>query len=151
MSLHATKRCKVMRVKVDGTNYQAAAGTSVLTSEAIDMQGFESCEAHLCVGTLTSGAVTGLKASQCDTSGGTYADLLGTLVAIADTDDNKMARLEVVQPRERFLKFVTNRATANAVIESLVVILHGSKELPVADDTTVVGSELHISPAEGTA
>lgn len=140
-----------MRVKVDGTNYQAAAGTTVLTSEALDTQGFESVEFDLCVGAITAGAVTSIEIHQCDTSGGTYAALLGSKVTIADTDDNKVVCREISQPRERYLKIVTNRATQNAVVESCVVRFHGAKEMPVSDDATVVGGEIHSSPAEGTA
>ena len=151
MASHNTKNFKVSRIKVDGTNYQAAAGATDLTSEAVDMQGFESCECIVLVGAITSGAVTSLRASQCDTSGGSYADLLGSDVAIADTDDNKAARLEIVSPRERFLKFVTKRATQNAVVEGMIVTQRGARKLPVADASTVVGSEIHVSPAEGTA
>lgn len=152
MSLHQTKHQKVIRLTVDGTNFQAAAGTSDLTSGAVDMQGFESARFLYCLGTITSGAVTSIKAQQCDTTGGSYADLLGTSVTVADTDDNKVVSLEIVQPLERFLKVVIDRGTQNAVVESLVVILSGSKELPIADDsTTVVGSEVHVSPIEGTA
>lgn len=154
MSLHATKTTKVTRLKIDGTNYRKAAGTTdTLVSDAVDMQGFESVEAFLLVGALTATAVTDLRAKQCDTVGGTYADLAGTKVSLtAVTDDNKVAHLEIVQPRERFVKFETNRATANAVLDGLLVIQHRAKEMPVADDaTTIVGSEVHASPAEGTA
>lgn len=152
MSLHQTKHQKVIRLKVDGTNYQAAAGTTDLTSEAVDMANFESARFLYCLGTITSGAVTSIKAQQCDTSGGTYADLLGTSVTVADTDDNKVVSLEIVRPTEQFLKIVIDRGTQNAVVESLVVILSGAKELPIADDSaTVVGSEVHVGVAEGTA
>lgn len=152
MSLHGIKNVKAMRVKIDGTNYRAAAGTSDLTSEAVDTQGAESVECFLLVGTLSAGAVTSLNASQCDTSGGSYADLLGSKVSFTQsTDSDKVARLEIVQPRERFLKFVTLRETGNAVIDGMIVLLHGAKERPVADDATIIGSELHVSPAEGTA
>lgn len=147
-----SKAIKTIRLKVDGTNYTGAAGTSDLTSEAVDMAGFEAARFTCGFGAITSGAVTSTKVQQCDTSGGSYADLAGTAQTVADDDDNQIVITEIVKPRERYLKHVVDRGTQNAVIDFLIVELFGAKKLPVADDSaTVIAREVHVSPAEGTA
>ena len=153
MSVEQTRETLVKRLTIDGTNYRMAAGTTdTLVSDAVDTLGYESIRALLLVGTLTATAVTDLRAKQCDTTGGTYADLLATKVSLtAATHDNKVASLEIIQPRERFLKFETNRATANAVIDGLIVILSNPRKGPVTADGTIIGSEGHVSPIDGTA
>lgn len=141
----------VRRLKVDGTNYTGSAATTDLTSEAVDMQGFE-CAAFICgFGAITSTAVTSVKAQQCDTSGGSYADLAGTSITVADDDDNQITQMVINQPRERFLKHVVDRGTANAVVDFLLCIQGGAKEVLAAIDSMTVAREIHNGPAEGTA
>lgn len=129
-----------------------AAGTTAQTSSAIDTQGYEGVKLYSLFGAITSGAATSVKVQQCDTSGGTYADLEGTSVTVADDDDNQVVVHDIYRPRERFLKVVISRATQNAVIDGVVAVLYGAAKQPTTDDaTTVVGRETHVSPAEGTA
>lgn len=143
---------KLMRVKVDGTNYTGSANTTDLTSEAIDTADFDGVRVIVGFGTITAGAVTSVKAQQCDTSGGTYADLEGTSITVADDDDNQCAVIDIKKPRERFIKIVTDRGTQNAVVDFIVAEMYGPRELPVTHDTaTVISAETHASPAEGTA
>ena len=147
-----SKGIKTIRLKVDGTNYTGSANTTDLTSEAVDTAGFEGARFICGFGAITSTAVTSTKVQQCDTSGGSYADLEGTAITVADDDDNQVTITEIHRPRERYLKHVVDRGTANAVVDFLVVELYGCKSQPVADDSaTVVSREVHISPAEGTA
>ncbi len=143
---------KTQRLKVDGTNWTGAAGTSDLTSEAVDTQGYEGARFILGLGEIVSGAVTSSKIQQCDTSGGTYADLAGTGQTIADDDDNQIVVTEIFRPRERYLKHVIDRGTQNATVDFLIVELFGAIKEPVTQDAAVVvGQEIHVSPAEGTA
>ena len=132
-----------------------AAGTTSQNGSSVDMQGFNTVTFIAAFGTLTDTAVTGIKAQQSsdDGSSDTFADLEGTAKAIADTDDNKLLVLEIVKPRERYVRPVITRGTANAVIDSVIAILSnkGPGKLPITEDATVAGSELHVSPAEGTA
>jgi hypothetical protein len=143
---------KTLRLKVDGTNYTGAADTSDLTSEYVDTQGFEGCRFVVGFGALTSTAVTSIKVQQCDTSDGSYSDLTGTSITVADDDDNKIAIVDIYRPRERYLKLVTDRGTANAVVDFLVAELYGATAHPVSQSSSIVISqEVHASPAEGTA
>lgn len=150
--MNLANNVKSLRLKVDGTNYTGAAGTTDLTSEAVDTAGFEGCRFIVGLGAITASAVTSVKVQQCDTSGGTYADLEGSSVTIADDDDNQIAIIDIFRPRERYLKFVTDRGTANAVVDFLLADLYSPRVGAVTQDTTtVVSTEVHVSPAEGTA
>lgn len=131
------------------TTAGAAAATSI-TSDAVDTAGFETCTFVVPIGTIVAGAVTSMKVTQCDTSGGSYADLTGTSITIADDDDNKLRYVEVYRPREQYLKLVVSRATQNATIGGIVAILSGATNRTVTQGTNVAG-EQHISPVEGTA
>ena len=131
-----------------------AAGTTTVNSGEIDMQNYESCVITFAFGAITAGAVTSVKAQQSsdDAVGDAYADLTGTSITVADDDDNKIVELEIVNPRERYVRGVISRATQNAVVDGIFVQRFGAKKLPAVDDSaTVVASETHVSPAEGTA
>lgn len=146
------KNVQVIHLKVDGTNFGASAGTTDLTSEAIDTQGYESVLVIPIFGAITSGAVTSFKLQQCDTPGGTYADLAGTSRSVADTDDGKIALKELYRPRERYIKVVIDRGTQNAVVDGVIVLLsRPTVTAPITQGATVIAADVHNSPAEGTA
>jgi hypothetical protein len=65
-----------------------AAGTSDITSDAVDTSGCEGVLFIVSFGGITAGAVTSIKVQQCDTSAGSYADLTGTAQTVADTNDD---------------------------------------------------------------
>jgi len=128
-----------------------AAGTTDINSSSVDMSGFESVTFIVSFGTITATAVTSIKAGQSadDT---TFNDLLGSAITVADTDDNQIAILEIVKPTDRFVRCTVDRGTANAVIDSIIAFQGRALEAAVTHDaSTVVGSELHHAPAEGTA
>lgn len=130
-----------------------AADTSDQNSSIVDMQGYEGVLFVASFGTLTATQVTSLKAQQdTDSAGGTMADLTGTSVGpLADGDSNKVLVLDVYRPLERYVRCVVDRGTANAVIDSVIAIQYGARKAPVTQGSTVSASELHASPAEGTA
>jgi len=147
--MNLTKSAKLTRV-IDAT----AAGTTDVNSSAIDMQGYDSVTFIVGFGTITASAVTSIKVQQAETDGSpeTFADLEGTAISVADDDDNQIVAVEVVQPRERFLRVVVDRGTQNAVIDFGIALQNKANAEPVThDSSTVVGSELHVAPAEGTA
>jgi hypothetical protein len=147
--MQSQQRDKVIRVM-----NAVAAGTTDQTSSAVDMTGFESVEFVAMFGALTATQVTKLKAqsSKDDGAADAYADLEGTLTAsLADGDSNKCARLEIVKPRERYLKCIVDRGTANAVIDGMIAILRKAHREPVTQDASVAVNKSVVSPAEGTA
>lgn len=138
------------KIVIATTTTEGAAGTSAITSAAVDTAGFEGCCFVIPIGAVVSGAVTSAKVQQCDTSGGSYADLTGTSVTIADTDDDKLKYIDVKNPKEQYLKCVVSRATQNATIGGIVAVLYGARKRPVTQGTNVAG-EQHTNEAEGTA
>lgn len=98
-----------------------AAGQTAQTSSAIDMRNFEGCIFISAFGAITASAVTSVKIQQSsdDGSADTYADLLGTSISVADDDDNQIVIHDILRPRERYLKAVISRGTANAVIDEI--------------------------------
>jgi len=79
------------------------------------------------------------------------ANLAGTAVSIADTEDNELLVLDIYRPAERYVRAVVTRGTADAVIDGVIAIQYGGRVLPASQDATVAGIETHVSPAEGTA
>lgn len=139
--------CKVV---VASTTTAGAAGTSLITSAAVDTAGFRECTFVVPLGTIVSGAVTSLKVQQCDTVGGSYADLLGSNQTIADTDDDGLRYVTIVNPQEQFLKVLVSRATQAATIGGIIAILSGARRKPVTQPAGVSGEQF-VFPAEGTA
>jgi hypothetical protein len=139
--------CKIVQA---ATVTAGASGTTDVTSDAVDMAGFETCCFIVPIGGVTASAVTSIKVQQCDTTGGSYADLLGTSVTIADSDDDKTVYVEVTRPREQFLKLVVDRGTAAATVGGIIAVLGGAGNRPTTHGTGVSG-EAHYGIAEGTA
>lgn len=140
-------------IKITRALNAVAAGTTDQNGSIIDMQGFEGVLFIAAFGALTATQVTQIKAQQGADSGlSDAADLAGTLVGpLADADGNKCLVLDIFRPRERYVRCVVDRGTANAVIDGVLAIQYGAADQPTAHDTTVKAAEAHASPAEGTA
>lgn len=130
-----------------------AAGTTDQNCTIVDMKGYEGVRFVALFGALTATQVTQLKLQQgTQAGGGDMADLAGTNVGpLADGDGNKMLSVEVIRPRERYIRCVVDRGTANAVIDGVIAELWGPAVEPVTQDASVAFSEVHLGPAEGTA
>lgn len=150
--MNLTKAVKTIRLKPDGTNWALAAGTTDVESEVVDTLGFQGVRFMAGFGAITSGAVTKIKVQQgTATNLSDAADLEGSGVTVADTDDNKVAIVEVNRPTERYVRCAFDRGTQNAIVDFLVAELFNPRNLPITDDGTTVGNEVHDGPAEGTA
>lgn len=146
-TMNLSRAGKVTRV-INAT----AAGTSDVNGATIDMKGYDQVAFYVAFGAITAGAVTSIKVQQGNQSDmSDAADLKGTAVSVADTDDNKVAIVEVNQPTERYVRVVVDRGTQNAVIDAGIAIQTKGRLEPVTHDTTVAASEFHLAPDEGTA
>lgn len=144
MTSSLLKEAKVTRVSAS-----AAAGQTDVTSSAIDTKGFEGCLFVVAMGSIAGGAVTSAYVAQCDTSGGSYTELDGTRLTIADDDDGKLVLLDVKQPTERYLKCVVDRATQDAVVDGIIAVQYGAAAVPTTHDaTTVINSAFALTPDE---
>lgn len=135
---------------IASTTTLGAAAATTITSSAVDTAGYDGVLFIVPLGTIVSGAATSIKVQQCDTTGGSYADLTGTSQTIADTDDDKLVYVDVFQPKEQFLKLVVSRATQNATIGGIIALRYNAGMRPATQGTGVSGESWNW-PAEGTA
>jgi hypothetical protein len=143
-----SKAGKITRV-INGT----AAGTTDISGTVLDMKGYDSVMFVALFGALTATQVTLLKVQQGQQAGGgDMADLKDSAVGpLADADGNKCLVLDIHKPRERYVRCVVDRGTANAVIDGVIAIQYNADQEPVTHDATVKAAEFHHAPAEGTA
>lgn len=120
-------------------------GTTTITGAAINMAGFSGALFIVRLGAPATN--NNLRITQCDTVGGTYADLLGTLVGNHATDNPLI--VDVYRPKEQFLKYVVTRGTTST-IDIVTIVQYGARRQPV---TQPAGTqyERFIDVAEGTA
>lgn len=131
-----------------------AAGTSDITDAvAVDTQGFGGCMFIFHFGTITTNAVTGVRVAGLDTSSPTEGtdNLAGTALAVPDTSSDKIVSIDIYRPTTRYLRPVVDRATQNAVLNSIVAILYDPMEIPVTAHASDVANEVTVSPIAGTA
>ena len=150
--MNLTQNVKTKRIQPDGSGYTVAAGTTDVNSDIVDTAGFEGVRFIVAWGAIVSGAVTSFKVQQNDVNSATgMADLTGSNITVADTDDNKLSITDIFKPRERYIRLAFDRGTQNATIDGVIVELYEPRTLPVTQDTTVQSAEQWVSPAEGTA
>lgn len=139
-------------MKVVRVSNAVAAGQTAVNGTAVDMRGFETVVFLVALGAIVSGAATSVKAQQGAASNGSdAADLAGTGITVADTDDNLVVALEVHRPTDRYVRPVVLRATQNVTVDGIVAILFNGRKAPIALDATVVAaSKVVASPALGT-
>lgn len=114
----------------------AVVDGATATAIAVDTLGFENLALLISLGVMDD-ALTALKLTECDTSGGSYTDVDdadfatdGTLPAA--TDDGLIVAIQVVlQNRKRYLKLVaTAGATGAGVAISAVALLSRAHIVP---------------------
>ena len=143
MTKEFIKHNVVQRVELN-----AAAGQTTLTTDTVDMAGFDSCT-FICLlgGIASTGTVTMTVQQSADDS--TYNDLEGSSVAADSDDDDGFLMVEIVKPTDRYLQADIARGTADSDIDSVIAIKSKESSSPVT--TGAVAAELHVTPAEGTA
>ncbi len=122
-----------------------ATGTSTITGSALDMAGYEGA---IFVCRLGSPATNNtFHITQCDTTGGSYAAILGTSTGAHAT--NNPLIIDIYRPKEQFLKYVVTRGTTST-IDIITIIQYGSASRPVTQPSGT-DIEYFYDTAEGTA
>lgn len=134
-------------VKITKVKDVSAAGQTAVNSDAVDMQGYAGVLFVLTAQAITAGGAQSINAAQSDTSGGTYADLSGSGITIADDADNTAFYLDVRNPGKRYVRLEIARATQNSAFGEIYAIQYGAQKAPVSNSN----GELHVWPTEGTA
>jgi hypothetical protein len=129
-----------------------AVGTADVTSDIVDMAGFDAVVFVVLFGAITDGTPKVKVQSGAAAAMGDAADLEGTSVAVAITDDNKLAVADVTNVSERYVRCVVTRGgNTGAVVDGILAIKYKAKKCPVTQSADVAGIERHVTPAEGTA
>jgi hypothetical protein len=92
-----------------------------------------------------------LKAEQnAENSATGMAELEGSasFTAGASTADSKALVLDVHKPRERYVRAVLERGTANAVVDGIIAIQYMPWSAPTSQDASVIASALINDPDE---
>lgn len=141
-------------VKISRVMNAVAVGTTTQTAAAaVDMSGWDGVTFIAAFGTITDGT-PGLKVRQGQVSNmSDGADLAGSLVSPAITDDNRLAVVDVYRPQERYVDCQVLRGGATgAVIDGVIAIQYRGRKSPVTQDVTHVAVNKSLAgPAEGTA
>ena len=139
-------------IKITKLANATAAGTTAVNSTGIDMAGYDGILFLVNAGAITASGVQSINAAESTAVGGTYADLVGTKVAIADDDDDELFWIDVSRPKLQFIRLEIARATQNSAFGPIYAFQYRATNKPVSN--VVAGSisgELHLSPAAGTA
>lgn len=127
----------------------AAAGTTELTTDVIDMAGFTGVMFVAHLGDVTDTSELSLTGDHSDASGSGFVELAGAISHTADaTDaDGKALVLDIASPEKQFIRARLGRATANAVVNGIIAIKYGPVHAPVDQGDTVLASATLANPS----
>lgn len=140
--------CAIQNKVVGITPPAAIIDNAAVTTAAVDTLGYTVCEIFVYLG-ATDIALTALKLQECDTSGGTYVDIDGTVYGTdADisgatstlpsaTDDNKFFKFEVdLKGRKRYidLNATVGDGTTGAFVTAFAILSAPSEMALTASD-----------------
>lgn len=131
-----------------------AGSTDITTLAGVDTAGYAGVLFLVQLGTLTANQATSLRGqySNDDAAADPYSDIEGSSTgAAADGDAGKLLVLDIAKPKKRYVKPIIKRATANAVITSVIAILYNPATEPVAASSSISKSKTLASPGLGTA
>lgn len=136
-------------IKVSVVEAAASAGTSALTSDVLDMSGFEGVLWICLTGDVTDTSVLTLTAkgnSANSTSSPTPVTQKASdaFTANATTADSKVIMVDVYKPTLRYQFCELTRATANAVVGGIIAIQYGPTYKPTTQDATVIASAFSL-------
>ncbi len=140
------KECEIRPVE-----NSVSAGQATTVGEIIDTQGYGGACFVYKLGAVTDGAAVTLKVYQgSNATVSDVAELSGASAAIATTatDSDQYLIVDVVKPRERYLRPTIVTATQDVEIDSAFVILYNPAVKPISQPSTVDVGTLVVSPAE---
>ena len=133
-------------VKVTLVNNGETAGTGTITSDEVDMTGFEGVVFLVHMGAIDPSAVTTTYVRQDTVTGmGSGATLTGSTHTIADSDDDSVFLTDIYRPREQFLDVQVTRVTQDSVIQSIIAIQYGARKPPVTHDASTVTAAIYLA------
>ena len=140
-------------VKITVVGAASAAGVTTINSSPVDMAGYDGVVFLTTFGAIVATGVQSLKAQEDTVVGmGGAADLTGSGITVADDDDGQSFWLDIRRPRERFVRCVVLRATANSTVGEIYAIQYRARTRPQVNNVAnVMTGEKWEAPAEGAA
>lgn len=130
---------------IDFVEAAAAAGQTTLTTDVMDMQGFENVMFIALTGDVTDTSVLTLTAfahTANAAAGAAISGAVATFTADATSADNKMLIVDVVNPGKRYVYATFARGTANAVLSGIICIRYNGSKIPVSQAAGLIASAL---------
>ncbi|MGP9819195.1 hypothetical protein ACTZWW_04190 [Salinarimonas sp. NSM] len=127
----------------------AIAGTTTLTTDVVDLAGFDSVAFVAHLGDVTDTSVltlTGYTNDTNNTTTPTETAAAVTFTAGASDADNKLMVVDMVKPRQRYAYATLERGTANAVVNGIVAILYNAHNKPVTQPASVLVADVFNDP-----
>lgn len=129
-----------------------ADGTGTISSDILDMSGYEGVVFLALFDDVDNGATLALTAQQNAVNGTSgMATLAGSSVSVtadATSADDKCMVLDVYKPLERYVRCQLVIGAANATLSKLVAIQYGAHLTPVSQHASVIDSDSIVSPSE---
>ncbi len=111
----------------------AAAGTSLITSSALDTAGYDGVQFIVSLGAVTDNCVltlTPLVNATNSNSGGTAITNATTAAFTAATSSNTLIVSDVIKPSKRYVYCTLGRTTQNAVLNCIIAVLYRPRTIP---------------------
>lgn len=140
-TMNLSKNVKVLLAKA-----AAASGTTAVTTDVIDTQGFEGVMFVGSIATKDAGNYANVQQGKASDMSDA-ADLLDTKVTPGTNGHSFL--IDVYRPQERYVQAVITRGQATATGD-VYAVLYGPRVAPTSHGSTIL-AETHVSPAEGTA
>ena len=137
------------RIKITKVSDYAAANTTDITTDVIDMQGYDGVVFFTAVAVLHSNNY--IKLQEGDAANlSDAADLLGTKVAV--TVNKEVVGVDLYKPLKRYVRAYIERGGASTACGEVYAMQYEGRILPEDNETAgTLNIELHISPIAGTA
>lgn len=127
------------QTKLVRANDGEVAGTGdTITSATIDMQGYDGVRAICALGAITATGVPTLRVQQGDhANGDDAANITGAVAVGDDTMSDKLLAIDVWRPSHRYITVTLGRATANIVLDDILLEFYTPRTAAVVKDATV--------------
>jgi len=139
-------------IKVTVVEAAAAAGTSELVTDVLDMSGYEGVMFLAILGDVTSDSVLtltvkGNSANSVSSPTPVTQKATDAFTADATTADSKVLFVDVYKPTLRYVFGSLTRTAANAVVGGVIAIQYGATNKPTSQHASVIASAFGLGVA----
>jgi hypothetical protein len=139
-------------IKVTVVEAAAAAGQTALTTDVLDMSGYEGVIFIALTGDVTATSVLtltvkGNSANSVSSPTPVTQKATDAFTAAASDADSKVLMVDVYKPTLRYMFASLTRTTADAVVGGIIAIQYGATNKPTSQDATVIASAFGLGVA----